>query len=76
MDGKPCEGRAGHLHRYLHRYHGRVKTRDGKLSGNYSDWFTDDANARAGYRAIMAQQGYAVKDVTIDLGLHAIVEIL
>lgn len=72
MSGAPCDSGA----RALHLYRARLKTRDGTLSGDYSDWFTDDADARAGYLAIMAHQGYAVKSVTIDLGRQAIVEIL
>ena len=58
----------------LKRYVGRVKSRDGKLSGEYVDWFTDDDDARATYRVIMEQQGYKVKTVTVE-NQTAIVEI-
>lgn len=58
----------------LKRYVGRVKSRDGKLSSEYVDWFTDDDDARATYRVIMEQQGYKVKTVTVE-NQTAIVEI-
>ncbi len=58
----------------LKRYVGRVKFRDGKLSGEYVDWFTDDDDARATYRVIMEQQGYKVKTVSVENQI-AIVEI-
>ena len=58
----------------LKRYVGRVKSRDGKLSGEYVDWFTDDDDARATYRVIMEQQGYKVKTVSVENQI-AIVEI-
>ena len=58
----------------LKRYTGKVKSPDGKLSGEYVDWFTDDADARATYRVIMEQQGYKVKSVTVE-NQTAIVEI-
>lgn len=58
----------------LKRYVGRVKSSDGKLSGEYVDWFTDDDDARATYRVIMEQQGYKVKTVTVE-NQTAIVEI-
>jgi hypothetical protein len=50
----------------LKSYVGRVKTADGKLSGEYVDWFTDDDDARATYRVILEQQGYKVKSVTVS----------
>jgi hypothetical protein len=57
----------------LKRYTGRV-SRNGVLVGSeYVDWFTDDDEARIGYRAIMEEQGYRVKSVTI--GNPCIVEI-
>jgi hypothetical protein len=57
----------------LKRYVGRVLFK-GKLVGSeYVDWFTDDDDARAGYRVIMEEQGYKVKSVTI--GSPCIVEI-
>lgn len=59
----------------LKRYKGRVKYADGTLSNEYVDWFTDDDDARASYRAIMSEQGYEVKSVTIE-GQTAIVEIV
>lgn len=58
----------------LKRYVGKVKTADGKLSGEYVDWFTDDDDARATYRVIMEQQGYTVKSVAVSNGT-AIVEV-
>jgi len=58
----------------LKRYVGRVKSRDGIVSGEYVDWFTDDDDARATYRVIMEQQGYKVKNVTVE-NQTAIVEI-
>ncbi len=58
----------------MKRYIARVKLRDGKLFGEYVDWFTDDDDARSTYRVIMEQQGYKVKDVTVD-GQTATVEI-
>jgi hypothetical protein len=58
----------------LKRYVGRVKSSDGKLSGEYVDWFTNDDDARATYRVIMEQQGYTVKTVTVE-NQTAIVEI-
>jgi len=57
----------------LKRYVGRVSRNGVVISGEYVDWFTDDADARGGYRAIMAQQGYRVKSVSI--GNFCIVEI-
>lgn len=59
----------------LKRYVGRVKTRDGKLSGEYVDWFTDDDDARATYHVIMEQQGYKVKAVTVE-NQTAVVEVV
>ena len=56
------------------RYVGRVKSRDRIVSGEYVDWFTDDDDARATYRVIMEQQGYKVKNVTVE-NQTAIVEI-
>ena len=61
--------------RNLIRYSARVKTRDGKLSGEYVDWFMDDDDARVTYRVIMEQQGYKVKSVTVE-NRRAVVEIL
>lgn len=58
----------------LHPYTAKVKHPDGRLAGEYVDWFTDDDDARATYRVIMEQQGYRVKSVTID-GWTAVVEI-
>lgn len=58
----------------LKKYNGRVRLPNGQLFGNYTDWFTDDNDARASYRAIMAEQGYEVKSVTIE-GQTAIVEV-
>lgn len=58
----------------LKPYKGRVKTSDGVLSGEYVDWFTDDEDARASYYAIMEQQGYKVKSVTVENQI-AIVEV-
>lgn len=59
----------------LKRYVGRVKTGDGKMSGEYVDWFTDDADAKATYRVIMEEQGYRVKTVTLD-NQTAVVEVI
>ena len=58
----------------LKGYIGRVSQNGVVISGEYVDWFTDDDNARVGYRIIMEQQGYKVKSVTI--GNPCIVEIL
>ena len=58
----------------LKRYVGRVSQNGVVINGEYVDWFTDDENARVGYRIIMEQQGYKVKSVTI--GNPCIVEIL
>lgn len=57
----------------LKKYIGRVLI-NGRLSGSYVDWFTDDDDARATYRVIMEEQGYKVNAVTIKNGM-AIVEI-
>jgi hypothetical protein len=57
----------------LKRYVGRVSHNGKVISGEYVDWFTDDDDARAGYREIMEEQGYKVKSVTI--GNPCIVEI-
>jgi hypothetical protein len=57
------------------KYIGRVKMPDGRLSGDYVDWFTDDDAALSGYRSIMEEQGYEVKSVTLD-GNQATVEII
>ncbi|GDY23068.1 hypothetical protein LBMAG56_44150 [Verrucomicrobiota bacterium] len=58
----------------LLRYVARVKTSDGKLSGEFVDWFTDNDDARATYRVIMEQQGYEVKTITVE-NQTAVVEI-
>jgi len=57
----------------LKKYTGRVLI-NGRLSGNYVDWFTDDDDARATYRVIMEEQGYKVKSVSVENGT-AIVEV-
>ena len=57
----------------LKRYVGRVRHNGVLIGSEYVDWFTDDDDARAGYRIIMEQQGYKVKVVTI--GNPCIVEI-
>ena len=57
----------------LKRYVGRVARNGVVISGEYVDWFTDDEDARVGYRTIMEQQGYKVKSVAI--GNPCIVEI-
>ena len=74
LDFATANARAQAASPELLRYAGRVKTADGKLSGEFLDWFTDDDDARASYRAIMAEQGYAVRTVTIQ-GQNAIVEV-
>ena len=55
------------------RYLGRVCQNGVVVSGEYVDWFTDDDDARAGYRFIMEGQGYKVKSVII--GNPCVVEI-
>ena len=57
----------------LKRYTGRVSRNGVVIGSEYVDWFTDDDDARAGYRVIMEEQGYKVKSVTI--GNPCIVEI-
>ena len=57
----------------LKRYVGRVRHNGVLIGSEYVDWFTDDDNARVGYRIIMERQGYKVKTVTI--GNPCIVEI-
>ena len=57
----------------LKRYVGRVSQGGVFVGSEYVDWFADDDDARAGYRAIMEQQGYKVKSVTI--GNPCVVEI-
>ena len=57
----------------LKRYVGRVSHNGILVGSEYVDWFTDDDDARATYRVIMAEQGYKVKSVTI--GNPCIVEI-
>ena len=51
----------------------RVAQNGVTIGGEYVDWFTDDEDARMGYRIIVEQQGYKVKSVTI--GNPCIVEI-
>jgi hypothetical protein len=55
------------------RYPGRVKIGE-VISGEYVDWFIDDDDALAGYKAIMTEQGYTVKAITITDG-RVLVEI-
>ena len=57
----------------LKRYVGRVFQKGVLIGSEYVDWFTDDNDARIGYREIMEEQGYKVKSVTI--GNPCIVEI-
>ena len=57
----------------LKRYVGRVSHNGVVVGSEYVDWFTDDDDARATYRVIMAEQGYKVTSVTI--GNPCIVEI-
>jgi hypothetical protein len=66
---KTCEQVEPELKRYL----GRVSQNSIVISREYVDWFTDDDDARSGYRIIMEEQGYKVKSVTI--GNPCIVEI-
>lgn len=57
----------------LKRYVSLVSRNGVAFGGEYVDWFSDDADARATYRVIMEEQGYVVKTVTI--GHPCIVEI-
>lgn len=50
----------------LQRYTARILATDGKVFGHYTDWFTDDADARATFRVILEQQGYTVKSITLQ----------
>jgi hypothetical protein len=50
----------------LKRYIGRLRLRDATVFGSHEDWFTDDDDARATYRVIMEEQGYKVKNVSVN----------
>lgn len=58
----------------LKRYVGRVTRNGAAVGSEYVDWFKNDDDARSGYRALMEEQGYTVKSVTI--GNPCIVEIV
>jgi hypothetical protein len=57
----------------LKQYKARIVNSDGisASSTEFSDWFADDESAKAGFVAILSEQGYAVESVVI--GFHCVV---
>jgi hypothetical protein len=50
----------------LKRYEQEAVFSDGATVKGFVDWFTDDLDAIATTRAVMEQQGYGVKSITVS----------